>query len=45
MIAFYASDYVCSSIDESAFLAKEVNNIKIPKSYLDVICDPSYIQE
>jgi hypothetical protein len=45
MIAFYAPDHACSSTDESAFPAKEVNNIKIPKSYLDAIHDPSYTQE
>jgi hypothetical protein len=45
MIAFYAPNHACSSTDESAFPAKDVNNIKIPKSYLDAIRDPSYAQE
>jgi hypothetical protein len=45
MIAFYARDHPCSSTDESGFPVKEVNNIKIPKSYLDAIRDPSYAQE
>jgi hypothetical protein len=44
MIAFYAPDHACSSTDESSFPAKEVNNIKIPKSYIDAIRDPSYVQ-
>jgi hypothetical protein len=45
MIAVYASKHIHSSIKESAFPAKEVSNIKIPKSYLDAIRDSSYAQE
>jgi hypothetical protein len=45
MIAVYAPEYVYSSTYESAFPAKEVSIIKIPKSYLDAIRDPSHAHE
>jgi hypothetical protein len=45
MIAVYAPEHIHSSTEESAFPAKEVSNIKIPKSYLDTIRDPAYAQE
>jgi hypothetical protein len=41
MIAVYAPEHVHSSTEESAISAKEVSNIKIPKSYFDAMCDPS----
>jgi hypothetical protein len=45
MIAVYAPEHVHSSTEESAFPAKEVSNIKIPKSYIDSIRDPLHAQE
>jgi hypothetical protein len=45
MIAVYAPEHVHSSTEESAFPAKEVSNIKIPKSYFDAICDLSHAHE
>jgi hypothetical protein len=45
MITVYAPEHIHSSTEESAFLAKEVSNIKIPKSYLDAIRNPANAQE
>jgi hypothetical protein len=45
MITFYTPEYAYSATDESAFHAIQSSNIKIPKSYLDAIRDPSHIQE
>jgi hypothetical protein len=45
MIVVYAPEHIHSSTKESAFPAKEVSNIKIPKSYLDAIRDPLHAQE
>jgi hypothetical protein len=45
MIAVYAPEHIQSSTKELAFPAKEVSNIKIPKSYRNAIRDPSYAQE
>jgi hypothetical protein len=45
MIVVYAPQHIYSSTEESAFLAKEVSNIKIPKSYLDAIHNFAYAQD
>jgi hypothetical protein len=45
MIIVYAPEHIHSSTEELAFPPKDVSNIKIPKSYLEAIHDPLYVQE